>query len=1709
MALLSFRLSIVFTIGLLLLNGFTSESSVLAFVNEEGPERLRLIAAPPAHVMVTTGSRSSPVYLPCQAELDLGASDGIPNSSSSYGDEYPNEHTDEDDEEDGEDGGYDDDFGGAEDDEEEDDEGDFLPHTAPLLNHNELVPNDERRRRPQPRDYHPADEPLSEKSPIDYADEQQDVEERRQQRRYRRKRYVRAPSRGFSGARSPGAGYYGASSFEYVWYRNDLEFLTTTFQNEHPGQTHKGFWLYENGTLRIPSYTRQNGNIVAGVYRCKASLASRYGRHPRQGTILSTETVVSIAYLERDNRIVFPNNTITSRPAVAIVLPCPFQSYPAANITWSLNKSVLPLYGNPGGTKENRYFVLQNGSLLISDLQLGDSGRYRCNATNNYVAKNVRSSSVNLLVMGTAIDTAASGQGESVVQRLLPPLQEPVQAVMAGDTLRLHCTCYEGCKPQWTFLPHQSQIPIVLENFTHQVTFVNVSVERHEGVFSCQTPDGVHRQLFNVTVLVAPTIVSHLPSYISSVVAAMALNCTVAGNPRPVVTWYKNGRKIRNNYIMQYSYPMLRIHTLDPEDEGLYQCVAKNAAGEIAGSAYLTIRDKQKYRHKAKRPDAIRCYPVDTTSLYLTFELASHMNTAVDYMMYYLAREDDPSGAGGWYSSPPTQLTANGSLRISGQVVEPFRRYSVFLRSCTFNDITGTETNDGLPPQQMVIVSRLSRAVQCASQGYPILYTFFPNNGIFIWWPRYSGVQPTAFTIHLRQNNGQANLTASFTNQIIGTVEPLDDYMTYDELEPLLGRIDAETGEFQDWLWDDNDAAESEEQQQQQQQQQQQASRRRRSHHHRSRSRRQSEEHRPAFDLSKDRKQIFDSLATSAVELDPETVEALRNNNGSGLAAASLGVVGRTETERNKTLRTGGPQQRITVTRFKVAGNVTGILLPNVRNVMVRVLGSIAPDGEPMEQDLRYVQWKMIDVAAPRTDAINRFQASHVDARSVQFTWSRFIATKLVNRCLQLCHKNAIHDALQRGSSHFDCQKIPKDATHYNVKDLLPLTLYKAFLKPCESKEALSEILEFTTKHDVPGPVTNHELHRKGGTITITWGPPANRNGILHGYIVEWVNEDSIQHTANLTADTASFTFPNVTSDERINISIRALSSSGIGIPIYLNLKQYFPDPDGDDRAGTSGGTTLSRHFQLLQFVLAAALFILFCLMAICCCLLLRRKACKKASGTGGAGSATATSLSTDAVGGSRTLHHHQPSSSDTATLQMMSMMMAAGCSSDVHEMQTLIRSSGNCGVPQPNGGVLLANGFGGAMYGNSTAPPSLPPVGVVGGGARQNPIAAFGSGVEPVPGTTTVPLNVTIARRSANHGYSPIATYKELLDRDHRLHGLPFSTTTEAKGNEFPTITALVAVDTPTFGTDVRIATNPQYLVSNGSSSTSTNQDSGRISTGTLAYTGDDHKRSPTLSFSSKSSCAVLTPSPSSSSSSSASRSEPPPTSPVPLDSSRRPLLDATLDSNTSTTYVEELLTHPQTAATPAAPPQPPPTTLELYDYEYATNCDDEKNRLTSSTDRKQQQKQVLTRADFRPVARLTEPIANELPPPPLERDVGGSTEACRTPAALTTRLHGGSDLAKDHHRPFTSTGEDGVKVSVCEGLRCYSLKSDTPVGNGADDDDDDDDGDDDDEDDEEDELDNSSSLLNTSSLSTKPLHQQNHTSSWNFRRPIIGPNG
>ncbi|XP_038114256.1 uncharacterized protein LOC6044854 isoform X1 [Culex quinquefasciatus] len=1133
MALLLFRFCLVFAIGLFFLNGFAIPP-VSAFVNSPGPDRLRLTVSPPAQVVITA-TKNSPVYLPCHAEADVDSRNDWSNSEMDA---------------ELDDGDYEDVVAAG---------GGGLYEDAALdltsLAHDPVNPRHR-------------DNDLDDEEEEEDDDEEYDEESERRRQRRRRQRYRRAL-------------YSDDDLIEYVWFRNGLEFFSTAFQNQNHKQSHKGFRLFPNGTLKIP-YNRQFSNISAGVYRCKANLT----RHAA-GTIMSTESVVTIAYLERHSTIISDNNTVVAAAQQPLVLHCPFVSHPPANVTWMVNKTQI-LFNNYAQSAQDtrrvkdhtcfhyRYYQLQNGSLLMADVRLSDAGRYRCNATNNFAAKAFRSYSyvVNVQPASTSVKS---------VDRLLPRMQQQIQHVRTGSTLKLNCASEAG-RPRWTFTPRQGKIPISLVNFTYQLVFVNVSMDKHDGVYNCSV--GSDFQLFNVTVLVPPVFLSKITSVTSSVVASMSFNSTVSGNPKPKITWFKNGRELKNSYIAHYDYPMLRINTIDPEDEGLYQCIAKNEAGEASISMYLSIRDKDKYRRLYKRPENIQCYPVDTTSLYVRFDRGmQHINT--EYAMYYLASDDPYS----WYSSPPTQLITNNSLKITGPAVTPFRNYTVYLRACSVNNVADAG-GSGPSGKEQVIPSKLSKGFQCTSQGVPVLSIFFPN-GIFIWWPRFPNVEPTALTIQFKQVD-DTDQAPALADHINGTLQILDDYITHEEVAPLLIPVNVTFTQFFENIPEDSASSG--------------IKRRRR-----------------AFDIGKNPKQIFESLTGTQMDLE----------KAGGSAGGESGKPGRRI-------------RQVSISQIKVPGNVTGVLIPNTNKLVVRILGSVSPDGEPMVQDYRYIQWKTIDAAHRPPDTVNRFQTEHLDARSVQFTWSRFIATDAINRCLMLCYKNVNHDVVIRGGSNrVNCLNIPKDATHYNLAGLLPFTLYKAFLRPCHSKEAISAVLDFQTKQDVPGPVTNHMLERKDG-ITLSWGPPENRNGVLQGYQVTWIDKDNVHYTANLTVDARRFHFPNVSAEEKINISIRAIGSTGMGIPIYVNLLNYVvvtPEPPVADPV------------PWVEIAIGTVMVVFFLLF--CCLLVIHRRNCKKT--------------------------HRNQDAANTTTMALQAHH-TTNCSADIHEMQTLIRTPDQLPVLIPNG---------------------------------------------------------------------------------------------------------------------------------------------------------------------------------------------------------------------------------------------------------------------------------------------------------------------------------------------------------------------------------------------------------------------------------------
>ena len=76
---------------------------------------------------------------------------------------------------------------------------------------------------------------------------------------------------------------------------------------------------------------------------------------------------------------------------------------------------------------------------------------------------------------------------------------------------------------------------------------------------------------------------------------SLVLQCITSGFPQPMITWYFNMRQISVNDAPRLSITPdgnLIINGVVTDDDGLYQCVATNAAGSDDGTVNLTIHGK-------------------------------------------------------------------------------------------------------------------------------------------------------------------------------------------------------------------------------------------------------------------------------------------------------------------------------------------------------------------------------------------------------------------------------------------------------------------------------------------------------------------------------------------------------------------------------------------------------------------------------------------------------------------------------------------------------------------------------------------------------------------------------------------------------------------------------------------------------------------------------------------------------------------------------------------------------------------------------------------------------------------------------------------------------------------------------------------------------------------------------------------------------------
>lgn len=321
------------------------------------------------------------------------------------------------------------------------------------------------------------------------------------------------------------------------------------------------------------------------------------------------------------------------------------------------------------------------------------------------------------------VDAAASVTGRET--QLLPALQNATLYVPSGGQLLLQCRAVADYVPIDWWLQHPNNTFTQLRNDSVALEISNVSQALHQGYYFCTTPSD--RQTFRVVVTSPPRIVNTLPVELGYVSLSTTLSCRAEGNPVPTLSWYHNGVQLNSSYTRYISGNELHIHSFDPEEEGIYQCFARNVAGEDSATGEL------RFKRQPEQPNPlqnIRCYPHSFHTINVTFDsrtlevicLWLRSLTLMPYSNY----QDDlltlqsmfvvhivQSNPHQWSSFAPMKLNHTSFVVISTglPVYRPFALITRFLTP------TSDVRSGGVVPQQMILSSLRSPAVVCCTQG--------------------------------------------------------------------------------------------------------------------------------------------------------------------------------------------------------------------------------------------------------------------------------------------------------------------------------------------------------------------------------------------------------------------------------------------------------------------------------------------------------------------------------------------------------------------------------------------------------------------------------------------------------------------------------------------------------------------------------------------------------------------------------------------------------------------------------------------------------------------------------------------------------------------------------------------------------------------------------------------------------------------------------
>uniref|UniRef100_A0A4W3JWV4 Hemicentin 1 n=1 Tax=Callorhinchus milii TaxID=7868 RepID=A0A4W3JWV4_CALMI len=320
------------------------------------------------------------------------------------------------------------------------------------------------------------------------------------------------------------------------------------------------------GTIKLESAGRELQIVNAlledaGMYSCVAT--NRAGEAQQHVRIHVHEPPSIEDGGQTVNRTVIANNPVQ--------LECKASGNPTPAVTWY--KDNRPLGTGFGVSARERGQFLQ-----IARAQVGDTGLYRCTATNVAGATEI------LYSLQVHVAPTISGTSDTV-------------AVVVNNPVRLECEARGIPAPSLTWLKDGSPVSSFSDGIQvlsgSRVLALTSAQVSDTGRYTCVAVNAAGEQQRNIDfrVHVPPNIMGEEQNVSVIINQAVVLTCQSNAIPPPALSWLKDGRPLLRKAGLSVSEDgsTLKIDVAQVLDTGRYTCEATNVAGKTEKNYNLNI----------------------------------------------------------------------------------------------------------------------------------------------------------------------------------------------------------------------------------------------------------------------------------------------------------------------------------------------------------------------------------------------------------------------------------------------------------------------------------------------------------------------------------------------------------------------------------------------------------------------------------------------------------------------------------------------------------------------------------------------------------------------------------------------------------------------------------------------------------------------------------------------------------------------------------------------------------------------------------------------------------------------------------------------------------------------------------------------------------------------------------------------------------------